>query len=83
MTPYGKMISEVKKSEGNHLEMNITVPVGSYATVYIPVSENSVVTESGKAIETAAGIEKKGVEAGRLIVKASQGSYSFKVIDKL
>jgi alpha-L-rhamnosidase len=62
MTPYGKVVSEVKRSDG-HLEMNITIPVGSYATVYIPVSGNSAVTESGQAIETVAGIEK--TEIGR------------------
>jgi len=77
MTPYGKVVSQVKKNAGNRLVMNITVPVGSYATVYIPVSDNSIVTESGQAIETATGIEKIGTANGYLIVKAQQGSYSF------
>ena len=77
MTPYGKLLSEIKKSNGNLLEMNITIPVGCHATIYIPVSENTVVTESGSDIETVAGIEKMGIENGRVIVKAMQGSYHF------
>jgi len=78
ITPYGKLVSEVKK-DGNRLEMNITIPVGSHATVYIPVTGNSTVTESGNPIETAPGIEKVGYENGRMIVKAMQGSYKFVV----
>ncbi|MDR2145511.1 MAG: glycoside hydrolase family 78 protein [Tannerella sp.] len=78
MTPYGKVVSEVKRNAGR-LEMNVTVPTGSYATVYIPVSDNSAVTESGQAIENAPGVESLGVENGRLKVKVMQGSYRFTV----
>jgi alpha-L-rhamnosidase len=74
MTPYGKVVSEVKRCAGG-IEMNITIPVGSYATVYIPVSGNSVVTESGQAIENVAGIEKIGIEDGCMVLKVMQGSY--------
>ncbi len=77
-TPYGKVVSEVKRNAG-HLEMNITIPVGSYATIYIPVSGNSVVTESGNKIESAPGVEIIGPENGCLIVKAMQGDYNFVV----
>ena len=76
-TPYGKVISEVVKN-GNSMEMNITIPVGSYATVYIPVSGNSVVTENGQAIETVAGIEQSGFEDGNMILRVLQGNYRFK-----
>ena len=79
MTPFGKIVSEMKKIKDNRLEMNITIPVGSHATIYIPVSENSVVTEGGAAIEKVVGIEKTGIENGSLIVKVSQGSYHFTV----
>ena len=76
MTPYGKVVSEVKRNDGRY-EMKVTIPVGSYATVYMPVSGNSVVTESGQAIESVQGFEMKGKENGRLIVKVPQGSYHF------
>jgi len=77
-SPYGKIISEVIKKEGT-LEMNITVPVGSYATVYMPVSVNSVVTESDSPIVSAIGVEKVEIENGSLILRVLQGSYRFKI----
>jgi alpha-L-rhamnosidase len=78
LTPYGKVVSEVKRNNGR-LEMNLTIPVGSYATVYIPVSGNSVVTESGQDIKAVTGIEMPGFDNRRVIVKAMQGSYQFVV----
>ena len=77
-TPYGKIVSEVNKS-GSSIEMNITIPVGSYATVYIPVSANTVVTESGRPIETVAGIEQTGMKDGNMILKVLQGKYEFRI----
>ena len=77
ITPYGKVVSEVKRSSAG-LEMNVTIPVGSHATVFIPVSENSTVTEGGIPVELAQGIEKIGLENGYLILKLMQGSYRFK-----
>jgi alpha-L-rhamnosidase len=77
MTPYGKVVSEVKKN-GNRLEMNVTIPVGSYATVYIPVSGNAEVTESGQTIDTSSGVEKIGIEDGLLKLRVMQGKYQFK-----
>jgi alpha-L-rhamnosidase len=71
MTPYGKVVSEVKKN-GNRLEMNVTIPVGSQATVYIPVSGATEVTERGRTIENALGLED-----GYLMVRVGQGSYKF------
>ena len=81
MTPYGKVASEVKRNGDNSLEMNVAVPTGSYATIYIPVSANSSVTESGQDINTAAGIENAGIENGCRVVIASQGNYKIKVVN--
>ena len=75
-TPYGKIVSEVKKSSGS-LEMNVTIPVGSHATLYIPASTSSRITESGLSLESAPGIEIKGIESGCLVLKAEQGNYQF------
>jgi alpha-L-rhamnosidase len=78
-SPYGKIVSEIKQSS-NRLEMNLTVPVGSYATVSIPVYGFSVVTESGLPIEETPGIEKTGVIMnGRMTVRAAQGTYKIVV----
>jgi alpha-L-rhamnosidase len=80
MTPYGKLVSEVKQHNGT-LTMNVTIPVGSYATVYIPVkSGNAVVLESGKMIcNSSKNIIKVGEEDGYRMYKVYQGGYSFTV----
>jgi alpha-L-rhamnosidase len=79
MTPYGKVVSEVKKNSNNSMELNITIPVGSYATVYIPVTATAVVTESGQPVQTVAGIEDMGIVNDCRVLKAMQGSYHFAV----
>ena len=79
MTSYGKVVSEVKRTGINRLEMNITIPVGSHATVYIPVSNNAIVTENGQPIENAKGIENAGTKNGHMMLKAVQGNYNFTV----
>ena len=76
MTPYGKVVSEVNRKDGR-LEINVTVPVGSYATVYIPLSGNATVTESGLPLEKAIGVEQTGTENGCMVLKVMQGSYRF------
>ena len=79
MTPYGKVVSEVKKNDDNSLKINIIIPVGSHATIYIPVTGGYTVTESGLPLESAPGLAIDGVNDGRLAVKAKQGNYKFAV----
>lgn len=79
ITPYGKVVSEVKRGGGS-FELNITIPVGSYATVYLPANENATVTENGKDIKTVPGIEIIGLKDGLYTVKAMQGNYRFVVL---
>ncbi len=76
LTPYGKVVSEVKRNN-NRFEMNVTIPVGSHATLYIPVTGNYTVTENGQPLESVTGLEKQRIENGYLKVKAQQGSYRF------
>jgi hypothetical protein len=37
------------------------------------------VTESGRAIETVAGVEKIGIENGNMVLRVGQGRYELKV----
>ena len=79
MTPYGKVVSEVKNHQST-LEMNVTIPVGSHATVYVPVkSKDSVVKEGGKDIKSVSFIKAKGVEDNYCVLEVPQGNYSFSV----
>lgn len=72
ITPFGLASIEWKKQDGRFI-MNIIVPAGSKATVYIP-SKNGKITESGKKM--------KSKSAGRTgneysVVSIGSGSYSF------
>jgi alpha-L-rhamnosidase len=58
--------------------MDVIVPVGSRATVYVPAGQNQQVTESGKKVELANGVKEKGVEKGYKIFEVESGHYSFR-----
>lgn len=82
VTPYGKVVSDIKQT-GDGLEMNVTVPVGSTATVHIPVKDaGSVVTEGNVAIRDSGIIRFSGREGGYYVVNVPQGVYKFKVDNK-
>ena len=79
MTPYGKVVSEIKQT-GRNLEMNVTVPVGSTATIYIPVGgRTSEVTESGTSVRDSKDVRFEGIQDGNYVVHVPQGQYKFKV----
>ena len=79
MTPYGKLVSEVRQNIGS-LELNVSIPVGSEATIYIPVYHSDPkITESGKTLASRSGIEVLGIENNYCKVKVGQGNYRFLV----
>lgn len=75
-TPYGKAsVAWEKASAGYRVE--VEVPVGSSATVYIPVFFGKTVTEGGKDIRKVKDISWVGIENGYAVVNVSSGSYVF------
>lgn len=82
-TPQGTVSSEWKKTGSDSFTYKVKVPVGSTATMYIPVNdENCTVSESGKPIDEAEGVSYKGFRDGKLIIDLLSGSYEFNVVDK-
>jgi alpha-L-rhamnosidase len=65
------------KLENGQLSIDILVPVGSKATVYVPAAKDAKVTESGS--EQAAGVSYLRAEDGYKVYKVESGSYRFKV----
>lgn len=59
--------------------MEITVPVGSSATVYVPASENQNVFESGKTVSVSEFVKAVGKEGGYKIFSVNSGKYKFEV----
>jgi alpha-L-rhamnosidase len=79
---YNSMFGEIKsnwKVEGKKVTLWITIPVNTKATIFIPISENASVTESGKPIIEKEEIKLIGKEAGRFIVEIGCGSFVFDI----
>jgi alpha-L-rhamnosidase len=77
-TSYGKAGIHWNK-EDDQFEMNIAVPVGCHATVYVPASGNEKVLEGGKQIADNDFIKAAGEEDGYKIFKVKSGNYDFSV----
>jgi len=80
VTPYGKIVSSVKRADGA-IVMDVVVPVGSHATVYLPSKDASKITESGKLLPNAKGVKVIKVsgseESDYCVVNVQQGKYHF------
>src|SRR5688572_3751941 len=75
-TPNGQAAVNWKKS-ASAFKLDIEVPVGSTATIYMPASKAEDVTESGKKIKNDDVIRFEKVENGYAIFNAGSGKYSF------
>ena len=70
-------ISSDWKIENKTFHWNITVPANTTATVYLPAKDAVAVTESGKAVSQAEGVEFLRMEKDRAVYQVSAGSYGF------
>ena len=76
MTPYGTVSSDLTQKDGRSILL-VTVPVGSYATLYLPAADSEGVTESGKHLDASECVNVEGCEGNRTILTLQQGTYSF------
>ncbi len=75
-TPNGLAAINWKKN-ARTFHLNITVPVGSTATVYVPAANEKQVTENGKKIVNGNGVRFQRIENGYVIYTVGSGKYSF------
>ena len=75
-TPYGEASVSWKRQEGS-FNIDIDVPVGSTATVYIPATAPENVRERGKKLNKRSGAEFMGFKEGYAIYHVNSGEYSF------
>ncbi|HLP74191.1 MAG TPA: family 78 glycoside hydrolase catalytic domain [Bacteroidales bacterium] len=76
LTRYGNASIDWKKNNGKFI-MNVTVPVGSTATVYVPSASRESVTEGGKKIGGKSQVVFKTSENGYSVYTVPSGKYSF------
>jgi alpha-L-rhamnosidase len=77
-TSYGKAGIFWKKDD-NNFSMEITVPVGTYATVYVPASKNQDIFESGEPISNSKAVKAAGEKNGYKVFSVNSGTYKFEV----
>jgi alpha-L-rhamnosidase len=75
-SPYGEIVSNWSR-EGRTLTVEVVVPPNTTATVYVSAKNLDNVTESGKKISKACGIQFKQIENGKVVVEVESGSYKF------
>jgi alpha-L-rhamnosidase len=75
-SPYGTIESNWKK-DGNAFAWDIHVPVGAEASLYVPQVEGAKLTEGGKPLDGATGIEVLGEADGRTELRVGSGTYHF------
>lgn len=76
---YGK-ISTAWALKGMNLTLDVSIPPNTTATIYIPYSEASKITESGKPVTKAEGLKYKGMDKGSAVFEAGSGQYHFEAL---
>ena len=77
-TPFGEA-GICWKNEGNIFLMEITVPVGSSATVYVPCDDINRLKENNQLISDADWVHLKSVNDNEIILNVESGKYQFQV----
>lgn len=77
-SPYGLIATEWKKL-GTDFTLSVSVPANTTATVYLPATPASDLTESGRPIKTNTAIKWLGFRDGRAILGIGSGKYTFMV----
>ena len=76
LSSYGRVAADWEKEESK-FTLNVTVPVGSTATLYIPATHEGSLSESREEFEGSGNIYFAGIEGEHAVIRVSSGSYSF------
>jgi hypothetical protein len=72
----GKIVSHWSRN-ATDVTLDITIPPGSSATIYLPTNMSESVRESGRPLRLATGVQSIAVEDGMLKCIAGSGEYHF------
>ena len=76
LTPYGKAGISWKQSDDS-FEMEVTVPVGSEATVYVPAASVQDVLESDTPVQSVTSVDFIEMQDGYAVFLLGSGAYHF------
>lgn len=77
-TLYGEVVSDWKRT-GEALQWDVTIPVNTTATLYVPAERVTSVFENGRRLDTASGVLSAGMDANRVRITVGSGAYRFRV----
>jgi len=78
LSPYGTISTKWKKENGI-FELDTEIPVNTTATIYLPASEKSEITESGKPVTKRDDVKILKYEQGKVLIAIGSGEYQFHV----
>jgi len=81
-TPYGEG-GITWRHEEDAFRMEIIVPVSCHATVHVPASDLSQITEGDVSTDRATGVTFKEMKDGYALFEVESGSYTFRVTESL
>jgi len=73
---HGK-IATAWKRKGNRLTLEVVVPANTTATVWVPTTTISSITESGRPVAQAEGVKFLRQEDGNAVFEVGSGKYTF------
>ncbi len=79
LTPYGKAAIKWQR-ENDAFIMDVTIPAGSTATVYIPAHSPGEVTENGHKPGQYGPVEYSGMDEGYAVFSVGSGVYKFRSV---
>ncbi len=65
------------KKENGQFSMQVTVPVGCWATVYVPFQKDKTITENGKPIKSLTDIKVLEIADNYKVLSVKSGSFNF------
>ena len=72
----GRIVSDWRIADGR-LDLKVTIPANTTATVYVPTSDYAAIKEAGKPVADAVGVRFLRMEDGRTLFEVGSGSYHF------
>ena len=81
-TVRGKLGIDWERSDGV-IKLNVVIPVGTTATVYLPAKDAASVLVNGQALDAQKGIVSKETAEGRVKLIMKSGEYNFVAADDI
>lgn len=73
---HGRISSSWKRTKDS-FQLDVSIPANTTGTVYLPASEKTVVTESGKSLSNATGVKLIRQNSENAILSIESGTYHF------